>query len=774
MNERTITVLYSTQSGRAKACARRSSRLLRSKYPSLVIRGNCSFDEFGVTRFLSLGSSDHGTKPVQNESDCKTENPHLLLLFVSTTGDGEHTTSISQTWSAMLSKSLSPTLFANVPFALFALGDRAYGDAFCAAGRKLAARLVQLGADPVCQLGYGDDGSAGGVLGDLDGWLVDTFYRVVDGLHVDEKEDKSGEMERLTDGRREVLYSVEILERAAAANAGAVQLDNDLEIHEWQKPEFSQQYAKYFQHSCPDTAYQYNDRFIRLNGRSNRKADQIDVSHNITAKKPPLLGRVMDNDRLTSEEWMQNTRHLRIRVDDQMGKTLSSLQEENNIPSNSLPYQAGDVATILPSNPISLVSKFVSVLPPSVRSLADAKIRIKRIRSQLSSIHHPWPEECTLRGLLTHCVDIQSLPEREDLYALSAYCNLDHVSGKDQSEKLISLSETSGAALYTDYIIRNKRNWVDLFYDFDSLFYEEVAESDACEGHSEKTLLSISSLLSILPSISPRHFSIASAPSFIQMKREPSTKGFDLELCVAVVEGTTPLGRIYRGCCSTYLASIKPCAEDKKDNSVTNLSNLVRLWITPGSFHKLPLNLSTDSITFPKQSYFQTPILCVGAGTGIAPLRALIFEREAQISLHLDRRNLECEGDKTEAHKQHPDNILVFGCRKRLMDYYYGIEWDSLSEARRLRLVPAFSRDQEHKLYVQRALREMDEGSFIAQHILERHGAVYIAGGSKMARAVKDEIIEALGVVLDSGESGAKKLLNKMKRKGLFSIEAWS
>ena len=39
-------------------------------------------------------------------------------------------------------------------FALFAVGDRAYGpNAFCIAGRKLAARLVQLGARLVCPIG---------------------------------------------------------------------------------------------------------------------------------------------------------------------------------------------------------------------------------------------------------------------------------------------------------------------------------------------------------------------------------------------------------------------------------------------------------------------------------------------------------------------------------------------------------------------------------------------------------------------------------------------
>jgi sulfite reductase alpha subunit-like flavoprotein len=68
----------------------------------------------------------------------------------------------------------------------------------------------------------------------------------------------------------------------------------------------------------------------------------------------------------------------------------------------------------------------------------------------------------------------------------------------------------------------------------------------------------------------------------------------------------------------------------------------------------------------------------------------------------------------------------------------------------------------------------MDGGAFIVQHILERGGAVYIAGGSKMVRAVKDQIVQALGSVLEGGDSDAKKHLNRLKRKGLFSIEAWS
>ena len=344
----------------------------------------------------------------------------------------------------------------------------------------------------------------------------------------------------------------------------------------------------------------------------------------------------------------------------------------------------------------------------------------------------------------------------QDLLVLSQYCNLDHPNGNDQREKLISLSEQSGAALYADYIIRNKRNWVDLFYDFDSLFFDW--QTGANNVPSKRTLFAVASLISLLPSIAPRHFSIASSPSFLNMERQSADSGFDLELCVAVVEGTTSLGRMYTGCCSSYLASIKPCDQEE-----------LRMWITPGSFHKLPLNQSTNHLS--SVDFFQTPILCVGAGTGIAPLRSLIFEREAIRLSQIQQNDLK---QSTVNQSLHHDNTLVFGCRKRSMDYYYEQEWESLTNTSQLRLIPAFSRDQMGKHYVQRALRELDQGSFIVHHILERSGAVYIAGGSKMASAVRDEIVTALGAVLKGGDSDAKKLLSKLKRQGLFAIEAWS
>jgi len=67
----------------------------------------------------------------------------------------------------------------------------------------------------------------------------------------------------------------------------------------------------------------------------------------------------------------------------------------------------------------------------------------------------------------------------------------------------------------------------------------------------------------------------------------------------------------YEGVCSSYLGRC-------------SVGDDLRLWMCPGSFHKLPLEVSNKN-----KLLFKRPILCVGAGTGVAPLRALLREREA-------------------------------------------------------------------------------------------------------------------------------------------------
>mmetsp|Transcript_29093 Transcript_29093/g.43277 ORF Transcript_29093/g.43277 Transcript_29093/m.43277 type:complete len:183 (-) Transcript_29093:111-659(-) len=182
--------------------------------------------------------------------------------------------------------------------------------------------------------------------------------------------------------------------------------------------------------------------------------------------------------------------------------------------------------------------------------------------------------------------------------------------------------------------------------------------------------------------------------------------------------------------------------------------------------------------------------MCVGAGTGIAPLRSLLLEREAlralalndgsalstssNIIINAEKGGMKNGASTSPSSPKKKDNVLVFGCRQKSADYYFQNNWEMLVHNDRLRLLTAFSRDQWHKIYVQKVLRDADGGSLLVRHLLEENGAIYIAGGAKMAKCVKDEIIECLTEVLPRGERDAKVLLKRLGKLGKFNVEAWS
>lgn len=81
------------------------------------------------------------------------------------------------------------------------------------------------------------------------------------------------------------------------------------------------------------------------------------------------------------------------------------------------------------------------------------------------------------------------------------------------------------------------------------------------------------------------------------------------------------------------------------------------------------------------------PIIMVGPGTGVAPFRSFMQEREER----------EASGE----------NWLFFGDQHFLTDFLYQVEWLGWRDSGLLtRLDVAFSRDQEDKIYVQHRLRE--------------------------------------------------------------------
>lgn len=108
------------------------------------------------------------------------------------------------------------------------------------------------------------------------------------------------------------------------------------------------------------------------------------------------------------------------------------------------------------------------------------------------------------------------------------------------------------------------------------------------------------------------------------------------------------------------------------------------------------------------------PVIMVGPGTGIAPFRAFLEEREAR-------------GAKG-------DNWLFFGEQYAATDFYYQEQLQAWQAAGHLRLDTAFSRDQAEKVYVQQ--RMLEQGARLWEW-LEAGAYFYVCGDAqRMARDV--------------------------------------
>jgi sulfite reductase (NADPH) flavoprotein alpha-component len=140
------------------------------------------------------------------------------------------------------------------------------------------------------------------------------------------------------------------------------------------------------------------------------------------------------------------------------------------------------------------------------------------------------------------------------------------------------------------------------------------------------------------------------------------------------------------------------------------------------------------------------PIVMIGPGTGVAPFRAFLEEREER----------EATGK----------NWLFFGAQHFRTDFYYQTDWLRWRDDGLLtRMDVAFSRDQAEKVYVQDKIRAAGKELF---DWIEQGATVYVCGDANaMAADVHDALIELIGEYgkLDGeGAAGYLKTLQKEKR----------
>ncbi|MEM7596552.1 MAG: sulfite reductase [NADPH] flavoprotein alpha-component, partial [Pseudomonadota bacterium] len=159
---------------------------------------------------------------------------------------------------------------------------------------------------------------------------------------------------------------------------------------------------------------------------------------------------------------------------------------------------------------------------------------------------------------------------------------------------------------------------------------------------------------------------------------------------------------------------------------------------------------SNDGFRLPSSG--DTPVIMVGPGTGIAPFRAFLQEREVQ----------EAEG-KT---------WLFFGNPHFTQDFLYQVELQGYLKSGLLsRLDVAFSRDQKEKIYVQH--RILEQGAELWKW-LEEGAHFYVCGDqARMAKDVHAALVEVVMTQGDVEKEAAEAYLQKLRDEKRYQRDVY-
>jgi NADPH-ferrihemoprotein reductase len=187
---------------------------------------------------------------------------------------------------------------------------------------------------------------------------------------------------------------------------------------------------------------------------------------------------------------------------------------------------------------------------------------------------------------------------------------------------------------------------------------------------------------------------------------------------VTLTQRTSPSGSTVHGLCTKFLSSL-------------SLGETCRVFVRESLF-KLPPSL-------------RTPVIMIGPGSGIAPMRALLQEREFR-----------AKADNLPL--QEVTNVLFFGCKSRKLDFLYEEELIAALDRHALTsLRLAFSRESEEKVYVQHLMRQPEPAEEIAR-LLDAGAHIFVCGGTEMGAAVAESFASILAS--HKGESSLLSLFS--------------
>ncbi|KFY44862.1 hypothetical protein V494_01276 [Pseudogymnoascus sp. VKM F-4513 (FW-928)] len=499
----------------------------------------------------------------------------------------------------------------------------------------------------------------------------------------------------------------------------------------------------------PDSATPtQNDKSQNMNEGTNDPClkEPFDPEDLITDETPPpndildIPGHkvltLLKNIRITADDHFQDVRHL-------------ALEMEGNIR-----YEPGDVLTLFPKNFPADVDSLIKL--QNWTSIADKPLCVvdsaahptsPPYTAALLDLFFPIGRPPTLRDVLTHNLDITAIPRRSFLGDCAHFTN-----DETHKTKLQEFSNPAYTDEYFDYTTRPRRSILEILHDFPTV------------------KLPFSHAIALFPRLRGRQFSISSGGRLRQPNGQDTTV---FHLTIALVRYRTVLRKVRQGVCSRYIASLKEGT-------------------------KLAATLSDGSINVTGQdsALLRRPLLLIAPGTGVAPMRSLIWERDMLLNQEDELRSIEAGSENSYEGVLRAKTVLLFGGRNNNGDFLYGHEWQN--ENLHIEVLAAWSRDQREKIYVQDIIRrearlvwamlrpwelvrprEARGGDlYDAEKGVDPNwtgdGTVIVCGSSgKMPMAVRAAIVDVFTKGFGGDAEKAEEGVKWLEREGRYLQETW-
>ena len=385
-------------------------------------------------------------------------------------------------------------------------------------------------------------------------------------------------------------------------------------------------------------------------------------------------------------------------------------------------YGPGDVLAIYPKNLTAEVDQLVQQM--AWTDVADRPIYFTPTIPTGGSGSYTSPpislsDTCTtLRKLLTEHLDLTAIPRRS-FFSLIAHFTDDQF----HKDRLLDFTKPEYIDELYDYTTRPRRSILEVLQEFESV---KIPWQWAAN---------------VLPELRSRQFSIASGG---QLKKTPEGNA-KFELLVAIVKYRTVIKKMREGVCTRYLAALPVGTE----------------------FY---VSLQRGSLAITKAEA-QQPVVMIGPGTGVAPMRSLVWER-LQWLQDDGTQDKEKVYDHVNGVPSIGESVLFFGCRNKSADFFYRDEWNNLNDQLPFSIFPAFSRDQSQKVYVQDIVRQ--QGLRVYRLLSGLNGTVFVCGSSgKMPQAVRVALIDVFEKWGSMEREDAEQALERLEREGRYKQETW-